>query len=119
MTYALTIGSRDGIADVICAECRCDIGTMRLNDVLRAIVYRGPILCLNCRSRHCDYCGHIGKWRLGFASFFGTSGHWRICKLCIQQRRSRDLPACTRTVVSFSGRELAANETMVRTEGLT
>jgi hypothetical protein len=52
------------VDSIYCANCNADIGSMTVDQVVKAVAWRGEILCPSCRSRRCDYCSLIGLFAL-------------------------------------------------------
>jgi hypothetical protein len=44
---------------VYCLECDDDIGSMTVKTLMAALGLRGQILCTDCRSKRCDFCGFL------------------------------------------------------------
>lgn len=93
MTFALAKEiPTTGKYEVSCASCLSPVGVMDVPTIMRAISSRGPIICPECRSRKCDYCGKVMKRRLPFV------GHSlnRICTSCVRGKKHLTPPAMSR-----------------------
>lgn len=73
---------------VWCLACGQDLGSMTLEQVTRALRWRGDLLCPDCRSRRCDYCGYIGVDELETRAHPDRDGlKVRKCYWCYEEER--------------------------------
>ena len=116
MSFAITIETeKRGVYLVFCAVCRWDIGTMKAEDIKRAILAKGPVLCPACRIRKCDFCGVVKKHRLPLTGGAGGAGAWRVCPLCVQMKKNQSWPESEKSVRFVAQHEVALNEVVMKT----
>jgi len=63
---------------------------MKRTTVQRAVLARGPVICPDCREKHCDFCGLVGEYNLVFAGDTPA----RICNDCVHRLKPGGQPQC-------------------------
>ena len=111
MTYSIAEETEQrGVLRVFCAACNFHLGTMRLPTIMRAMSLKGPLICPECRTRKCDYCGRMQEHKILITGQPFGEGSFKICPVCLTFGAEENAPQCEKILILYEAITLTGKE---------